>query len=54
MKEFEFELCINARVCGSFSHEGSSEEDAYEKAQQEIDAIMVKLPVDVEYSIGVI
>lgn len=55
MKEYEFELVINDVACGNFTKEGETEEEAYEKAQEEIDNIMAQLPVtvNVEYRIGV-
>lgn len=55
MKEYEFELMVNGVVCGTFTKEGETETEAYDKAQEEIDGIMAQLPatVNVEYSIGV-
>lgn len=55
MKEYEFELMVNDVACGTFTKEGKTEAEAYEKAQEEIDSIMAQLPatVNVEYSIGV-
>ncbi len=55
MNEYEFELMVNGVACGTFTKEGKTETEAYEKAQEEIDGVMAQLPptVNVEYSIGV-
>lgn len=54
MNEFQFELMVNGVACGTFTKEGETEVEAYEKAQEEIDGIMAQLPstVNVEYNIG--
>ncbi len=56
MNEYEFELLVNDVRCGTFTKEGRTEAEAYDKAQEEIDGIMAQLPatVNVEYSIGVV
>ncbi len=55
MKKYEFELMVNDVACGTFTKEGETEAEAYEKAWDEINGIMAQLPstVNVEYSIGV-
>lgn len=55
MKKYEFELMVNDVAFGTFTKEGETEAEAYDKACEEINGIMAQLPatVNVEYSIGV-
>lgn len=53
MKKYEFALRIKDLNCGTFTHEGLNEADAFSCAKGGIRAAMERLPVDVEWSIEV-